>query len=137
MNDSSDDGLCDGDSSSKKVIRIWNFRNARRCFWKVQKKFKCGCCDRELWGAVFYNKNVTNHNKICYKHNRFVIGKTMVRQWENNGWTVFFRLGRSLQYPLITSKALKFKYMNKKVSNTEELTNKLASWASCKCGTFG
>ena len=27
MNDSSDDGLCDGDSSSKK-IRIWIFKSA-------------------------------------------------------------------------------------------------------------
>ena len=34
------------------------------------------------------------HNEICYKHNRFVIGKTMVRQWENNGWAVFFRVVR-------------------------------------------
>ena len=44
MNDSSDDGLCDGDSSSKKEIRIQNFKNARRFLKsskKVQKEFKC------------------------------------------------------------------------------------------------
>ena len=40
MNDSSDDGLCDGDSGSKK-IRIWIFKNASPgVIWKVQKKFK-------------------------------------------------------------------------------------------------
>ena len=71
MYDSSDDGLCDGDSNSKKD-------SMRPAFFE---KFKCGCCDRGLWGAVFYNKNVTNHNKICYKRNNFVIGKTMGKQW--------------------------------------------------------
>ena len=77
--DSSDDGLCDGDSSSKKNSNL-NFQKRRvrrflKGFKKVQKEFKCGSCDRGLWGAVFYNKNVTIITK-------FVTNIALVRESE-------------------------------------------------------
>ena len=37
------------------------------------------------FGGYFYNKNVIIITKFVTKHSKFVIGKTMVRQWENNG----------------------------------------------------
>ena len=52
MNDSSDDGLCDGDSSLKKDSNSNFQKRLVRSSFKdsklVQKKFMCGCCDREL-----------------------------------------------------------------------------------------
>ena len=71
MNDSSDDGLCDGDSNLKKDSNSNSKTPSPEFFERkdskiVQKKFMCGRCDRGLWGAVFYNKNVTIET-ICYK----------------------------------------------------------------------
>ena len=49
MYDSGDDGLCGGDSNSKKIRWGRRFLKSSK---KVRKKFKCGCCDRGLGGAV-------------------------------------------------------------------------------------
>ena len=60
MYDSDDDGLCDGDSNLKKDSNLNFQKRWGRRFLKsskiVQKEFKCGCCDRGLWGAVFITK---------------------------------------------------------------------------------
>ena len=59
MNDSGDDGLCDGDSNLKK-IRIQIYKNAEPSVVQkdsklVQKQFMCGRCDRGLWGVKSMN----------------------------------------------------------------------------------
>ena len=67
-------------------------------FWKVQKKFEKSSSVvvviEGLGEQFFYNKNVTFCNTFCYKRNNFVIGKTMGKQWWNNGWVLFFRVAR-------------------------------------------
>ena len=86
MSDSSDYGFCDGDSNLKK-IRIRIFKNAEsvrsffKGFKKVPKEFKCGRCDTGLWGAVFYNKNVTIITKFVTNITSLILEK----QWRNNG----------------------------------------------------
>ena len=66
----------------KKKIRIRIYKNAalsvlQRDSKLAQKKFMCGCCDRGLWGAVFYNKNVT----IITKFVTNITGLLLEKQW--------------------------------------------------------
>ena len=57
MCDSSDDGLCDGDSSLKKDSNSNFQKRLVRSSFKdsklVQKEFMCGRCNRGVGGAVF------------------------------------------------------------------------------------